>query len=179
MCSTASAPINASNRSKSRVFQASTNDWIKAFLAATSVSVASRVVPVMITPCSNAYGRHRTDAGTARKVRELSGRRVHPCRMGAVEVTDAELATLARAGDAQAVAGLLERHRPALYAAAIGVLGNRADALDAVQDTNVVALLRIGELREAAAAKRWLHTVLRNVCLMRLRQRREVPSEHV
>jgi len=99
--------------------------------------------------------------------------------MGAVEVTDAELATLARAGDAQAVAGLLERHRPALYAAAIGLLGNRADALDAVQDTNVVALVRIGELREVAAAKRWLHTVLRNVCLMRLRQRRELASEHL
>jgi RNA polymerase sigma-70 factor (ECF subfamily) len=94
-------------------------------------------------------------------------------------VTDAELGTLARAGDVQAVAGLLERHRPALYATAVGLLGNRADAHDAVQDTCVVALTRLGDLREAAAAKRWLHSVLRNVCLMRLRQRREVPSEYV
>jgi RNA polymerase sigma-70 factor (ECF subfamily) len=79
----------------------------------------------------------------------------------------------------QAVAGLLERHRPSLYAAAIGLLGNRADALDAVQDTCVVALGRLGDLHNPAAAKRWLHTVLRNVCLMRLRQRREVPAEYV
>jgi RNA polymerase sigma-70 factor (ECF subfamily) len=93
--------------------------------------------------------------------------------------TDAELGALALAGDVRAVAGLLERHRPSLYAAAIGLLGNRADALDAVQDTSVVALVRLADLREPAAAKRWLHTVLRNVCLMRLRQRREVPSGYV
>jgi RNA polymerase sigma factor (sigma-70 family) len=99
--------------------------------------------------------------------------------MGAEAVTDVELAVLARAGSVQAVAGLLERHRPSLYAAAIGLLGNRADALDAVQDTCVVALARLGDLQNPAAAKRWLHTVLRNVCLMRLRQRRELPAEYV
>jgi RNA polymerase sigma-70 factor, ECF subfamily len=99
--------------------------------------------------------------------------------MGPDAVTDIELAVLARAGSVQAVAGLLERHRPSLYAAAIGLLGNRADALDAVQDTCVVALGRLGDLHNPAAAKRWLHTVLRNVCLMRLRQRRELPTEYV
>jgi hypothetical protein len=57
--------------------------------------------------------------------------------VGSGVVTDVELGTLARAGDMQAVAGLLERHRPSLYAAAISLLGNRADALDAVQDTNL------------------------------------------
>jgi RNA polymerase sigma factor (sigma-70 family) len=104
---------------------------------------------------------------------------VHPCGVEPVAATDAELGTLARAGDVQAVAGLLERHRPSLYAAATGLLGNRADALDAVQDTCMVALARLGDLRDPTAAKRWLHVVLRNVCLMRLRQRREVPSEFV
>jgi RNA polymerase sigma factor (sigma-70 family) len=99
--------------------------------------------------------------------------------MGLDAVTDVELVLLARAGSVQAVAGLLERHRPSLYAAAVGLLGNRADALDAVQDTCVVALGRLGDLHNPAAAKRWLHTVLRNVCLMRLRQRREVPTEYV
>lgn len=93
--------------------------------------------------------------------------------------SDAELGTAARQGDVQALAALLERHRCALYATAVGLLGNRADALDAVQDTCVVALVRLAELRDAGAARAWLHTVLRNICLMRLRQRREIPVAEV
>jgi RNA polymerase sigma-70 factor (ECF subfamily) len=88
---------------------------------------------------------------------------------------DAELGLAARNGDAQALAALLARHRPGLYAAALALLGNRDDAADAVQDTCVVALLRLGQLRDAGAARPWLHTVLRNVCLMQLRRRREIP----
>src|SRR5215475_3486748 len=99
--------------------------------------------------------------------------------MGSPVPTDAELVLLARAGDAQALAGLFERYRPALYAVAIGLLGNRADALDAVQDAAVTALVRLGDVRDPGAVKGWLHTVLRNACLMRLRQRRELPHEYV
>jgi RNA polymerase sigma-70 factor (ECF subfamily) len=100
---------------------------------------------------------------------------VHLPYVEAIAISDAELGTLARAGDVQALAGLLERCRPSLYAAAVGLLGNRADAADAVQDTFVIALLRLGGLRQAGAARAWLHSVLRNVCLMRIRQRREFP----
>lgn len=78
-----------------------------------------------------------------------------------------------------AVAALLERNRASLYAAAMGLLGNRADAHDAVQDTHVVALIRLGELRDPGAAKAWLHAVVRNACLMRLRQRRELPCDEI
>jgi len=94
-------------------------------------------------------------------------------------MSDAELGSLARAGDVQALAGLLERCRPSLYATAVGLLGNRADALDAVQDTFVIALVRLDGLRHPGAARAWLHAVLRNVCLMRIRQRREIPSAAV
>jgi len=97
----------------------------------------------------------------------------------AIAISDAELGSLARAGDMQALAGLFERCRPSLYATAIGLLGNRADALDAVQDTFVIALMRLAELRHPGAARAWLHTVLRNVCLMRIRQRREIPAAAV
>ncbi|WP_078661462.1 sigma-70 family RNA polymerase sigma factor [Streptomyces sp. NRRL B-24484] len=61
----------------------------------------------------------------------------------------------------------------------LGLPGNRDDAADAVQDTGVVALLGLAELREAGAARAWLHTVLRSVCLMQLRRRREIPVDHV
>jgi RNA polymerase sigma-70 factor, ECF subfamily len=78
-----------------------------------------------------------------------------------------------------AVAVLLERNRASLYATAMRLLGSRADALDAVQETCVVALIRLGELRDPGAATAWLHAVVRNVCLMRLRQRRELPSDQI
>ena len=38
-----------------------------------------------------------------------------------------------------------------------------------MQEACVVALVRIGSLRDPAAVGGWLHRVLRNVCLMRLR----------
>ena len=91
-------------------------------------------------------------------------------------MSDADLGSLARRGDVEALAALLERCRPSLYAAAVSLLGSRADALDAVQDTFVVALLRLADLRDAKAARAWLHAVLRNVCLMHIRQHREIPS---
>lgn len=96
--------------------------------------------------------------------------------MGAPLPSHATLASRACAGDAEALGGLLERYRPSLYATAIGVLRDREEALDAVQETCVVALVRIGSLRDPAAIGGWLHSVLRNVCLMRLRRDRETPS---
>ena len=93
--------------------------------------------------------------------------------------SETELSSLARAGDVQALAALLERCRPSLYATALGLLASRADALDAVQDTYVIALIRLGDLRDAGAARAWLHAVVRNVCLMRIRQRRELPFDVV
>lgn len=86
---------------------------------------------------------------------------------------------MARTGDAEATAGLLERHRASLYAAAIGLLHTREDALDAVQETFIVALTRLDSVRDLAAIGGWLHAVLRNTCLMRLRRsaRREMPLD--
>jgi len=89
--------------------------------------------------------------------------------VGISHLSDAELAALARAGEVAALASLLERYRPSLYAAAIRLLRNRDDALDAVQETCVGGLVRLGSLRDAGAVGGWLHTVLRNACLMRLR----------
>ena len=95
-------------------------------------------------------------------------------------MADAVLATRACAGEVEALAGLLERYRPSLYATAIGLLRNRDDALDAVQETFVVALVKLGSLRDLDAVGGWLHRVLRNTCLMRLRRTgRETPSDEV
>lgn len=89
---------------------------------------------------------------------------------------DADLARAAQGGDAAALGVLLERHRAALIAHALQLVGH-AEAHDAVQDTFVVAMRRIGAVRDPAAIEGWLHVVLRNACLDRLRARTDVAAE--
>jgi len=97
-------------------------------------------------------------------------------------VSDEELVTAARCGEAMGFGLLLERHRAGMYAVALAVLGWRPDAEDAVQDAMVVALTRLDQLRDPSAAGPWLRAIVRNVARMRLRsQLREarvgLPSE--
>lgn len=92
---------------------------------------------------------------------------------------DSELVRAARTGDAISLGMLLERHRPRLYAAALALTGYGPDAEDAVHDTFVTALARLGELRDPGAAGAWLHTILRNTVRMARRQqwRQATPTE--
>src|SRR5262245_14658887 len=109
------------------------------------------------------------------KVRELRRRLVHRTYVGRGLVSDGELVDLARAGEREALAELFERHRVGLYAAALAMLRDREKAMDAVQETFVVALARLDGLREPSAVGGWLHTVVRNCALMQLRlDRREL-----
>jgi RNA polymerase sigma factor (sigma-70 family) len=82
---------------------------------------------------------------------------------------DADLVRAAQNGEPASLGILLERHRAALYGSALGILGYGPQAEDAVHDTFLVALRKIDRVREPAAVAGWLHAVLRNVCLMRLR----------
>lgn len=86
------------------------------------------------------------------------------------EPDDATLVRAARRGDAASLGMLLERHRALLHAVAVGMLGHGPQAEDAVHDAFLIALRRIGELREAAAARAWLLAVLGNVCRAQLRR---------
>lgn len=89
-----------------------------------------------------------------------------------IRPADAELAAAARAGDSGCLGLLLERHRARLYAVALRVLGYGPEAEDAVHDTFLIALRRIGDLKEPQAVVGWLHTVLHRCCLRQLRRRR-------
>src|ERR671926_1800522 len=87
-------------------------------------------------------------------------------------LSDVELARAAQNGDAASVGVLLERHRAALYALALRILGRGPEAQDAVQDTFLIALNSIDRLRKPEAVGGWLRGILRNVCLGRMRERR-------
>jgi RNA polymerase sigma-70 factor (ECF subfamily) len=89
---------------------------------------------------------------------------------------DMQLVRAAQGGDVAALGTLLERHRALLHAVAVSMLGPGGRAEDAVQDTFVIALRRIDGLRDPAAARGWLLTVLRNVCLTELRRPEIAPA---
>jgi RNA polymerase sigma-70 factor, ECF subfamily len=63
-----------------------------------------------------------------------------------------------------------------LYGYAIVLSRNSTEAEDLVQETCLRALRAIGRLRADANIKGWLFTILRNIWLNQLRQRRTAPA---
>lgn len=88
-------------------------------------------------------------------------------------MSDAELARAAQRGEAGSLGILLERYRAPLYAVALQLLGHGPEAQDAVQDTFLIALCTIDRLRKPEVVGKWLRGIMRNVCLRRLRKRRQ------
>ena len=82
---------------------------------------------------------------------------------------DGELTRAAQAGDIAALGLLLDRHRASLHAHALRVVGV-AHAQDVVQDTFVLALRKIGHVRQPDAVAAWLHSAVHSLCLSRLRR---------
>lgn len=80
------------------------------------------------------------------------------------ELADSGLVLAAQAGDSAALGMLLGRHRAAMYSVALALLGYRYEAEDAVQEATIVALNRIGDVRNPAAVGPWLRAVVRNIC---------------
>jgi RNA polymerase sigma-70 factor (ECF subfamily) len=87
----------------------------------------------------------------------------------AERLTDAELVQMAWRGDSVAFGAVLDRHRVALFAQALGCLGEREAAADVVQEAFVIALRRVDQLRDPAKVGSWLHAIVRSVCAMQLR----------
>ena len=73
------------------------------------------------------------------------------------------------AGDPDAFGELFGRHRDRLWAVALRTMGNPEDAADGLQDAMVAAFRRAGSFRGDAAVTTWLHRVVVNACLDRLR----------
>ena len=87
----------------------------------------------------------------------------------AAQPTDAELLADHVAGDAEAFGVLFGRHRDRLWAVALRTMGNPDDAADGLQDGLVAAYRRAGSFRGDAAVTTWLHRVVVNACLDRIR----------
>ncbi|MET8138888.1 sigma-70 family RNA polymerase sigma factor [Sphaerisporangium sp. NPDC005288] len=98
---------------------------------------------------------------------------------GTVTFADADLVREAQSGDACSLGLLLARHQADMRAVALSILGHGPDAEDAVQEAVLIALRRIGDLRDPDALGPWLRAIVRNVCRMHLRATRAMPVEAV
>jgi RNA polymerase sigma-70 factor (ECF subfamily) len=83
--------------------------------------------------------------------------------------TDTELLRAHAAGDPRAFATLVARHQNRLWAIALGVMRNPDDAADALQEAYISAFRRADSFRGDAKVTTWLHRVVVNACLDRLR----------
>ncbi|MEO8217451.1 MAG: sigma-70 family RNA polymerase sigma factor [Acidobacteriota bacterium] len=82
-----------------------------------------------------------------------------------------------QSGDSVAFEALVRRHTQTLLQVARRLMRSEEDARDALQDTYVAVLRSIDRFEGASHLSTWLHRVLINACLMKLRSRRRHPEE--
>ncbi|WP_089154973.1 RNA polymerase sigma factor SigM [Micromonospora sp. NBS 11-29] len=85
--------------------------------------------------------------------------------------TDLELLRAHVAGDRDAFAELFHRHRDRLWAVALRTIGDREEAADALQDAMLSAHRAAARFRGDSAVTTWLHRIVVNACLDRIRRR--------
>jgi len=90
--------------------------------------------------------------------------------------SDAELLRMHVAGDHDAFGVLFRRHRDRLWAVAVRTLGDPEEAADALQDAMIAAFRRAGSFRGDSAVTTWLHRIVVNAALDRLRRRAARPT---
>lgn len=89
---------------------------------------------------------------------------------------DEDLLAAHVAGDREAFAELVRRHRDRLWAVAVRTLHDREEAADALQDALLKAYRSAAGYRGEAAVTTWLHRIVVNACLDRVRRRQARPT---
>lgn len=90
--------------------------------------------------------------------------------------TDAELMADHVSGDEDAFNELVRRHQDRLWAVALRTTGDPEDAADGLQEALLSAFRNAGSFRGDAAVTTWLHRVVVNACLDRLRRKAARPA---
>lgn len=93
-----------------------------------------------------------------------------------MELTDTELVRLSKRGDREAFRELVERYQRRVLTMAVGMLHNRDDALEVVQDTFVKAFWGIRQFKGESSFYTWLSRIAVNRCIdYQRRERRWAP----
>ncbi|MEI6373619.1 MAG: RNA polymerase sigma factor SigM [Actinomycetes bacterium] len=92
------------------------------------------------------------------------------------ELDDRALMALHVQGNSDAFGELFRRHRDRLWSVALRTLGDPEEAADAVQDGLISAYRNAASYRGDAAVTTWLHRIVVNACLDRVRRRTSRPT---
>jgi RNA polymerase sigma-70 factor (ECF subfamily) len=84
-----------------------------------------------------------------------------------------------RAGDEAAYEKLVREYGGRMLATATRILGNPEDARDAVQDAFLSAFRAIGSFAGQSRTSTWLHRIVINASLMKIRTRQRRPEEPI
>jgi RNA polymerase sigma-70 factor (ECF subfamily) len=88
-----------------------------------------------------------------------------------------DLIRRAQCGEAAALVKLVESYQGPVYALALAMMHDRADAADMTQETFIHVLKSIGSYRgDGASFSSWVHRLAVNVCLDTLRRRQRHPQ---
>lgn len=79
-------------------------------------------------------------------------------------------------GDPEAFGELVRRHRDRMWAVALRTMSDPEEAADALQDALINAFRRAGSFRGESAVTTWLHRIIVNACLDRLRRAAARPA---
>ncbi|MDT8910460.1 RNA polymerase sigma factor SigM [Amycolatopsis sp. PS_44_ISF1] len=96
--------------------------------------------------------------------------------MTAAAPTDADLLAAHAAGDPHAFSELVRRHRDRLWAVALRTLRDPEEAADALQEAFISAFRAAGNFRAESQVTTWLHRIVVNACLDRIRRRQARPT---
>jgi RNA polymerase sigma-70 factor (ECF subfamily) len=89
---------------------------------------------------------------------------------------DAALLRAHAGGDRDAFAEIVRRHRDRLWAVALRTLSDPDEAADALQDALLSAYRAAAGFRGESAVTTWLHRIVVNACLDRVRRRQARPT---
>ena len=96
-----------------------------------------------------------------------------------MNATQTALVSRLQAGDGNAFEMLVRTHTPRLLQVARRFLRAEEDARDAVQDAFIAAFKSIKNFEAQAQISTWLHRIVVNCCLMRLRTQRRHPEQEI
>lgn len=151
----------------------------RAELVASAGPALARGVPVVL----DLGGVTFADAEGAAALSELAARGAElvgasPFLAGLLD-GEAPLVARLRAGDDDAYAELVRRHTGRLLAVARRILGNEEDARDAVQEGFIAAFGALDGFAGGCRLSTWLHRIVVNAALMKLRRRRRKPEQSI
>lgn len=96
--------------------------------------------------------------------------------MSVPDSSDADLIAAHTNGDPHAFSELFRRHRDRLWAVSLRTMRDPEEAADALQDAMISAFRNAASFRAESQVTTWLHRIVVNACLDRIRRRQAKPT---